>query len=128
MMTDTAEKAQAEQAAALAAEQAAAASAEDGASKGETEAAATEAAEKAVKEVAPDLTDAQVERIANASGKAAARETVSELQRMGALREEEAADQHGGSPPPDLTQTETEIQQEPPKKLKPAERFIGRKR
>ena len=63
----------------LEAERAAQAAAEEGSSPAETEAAATEAAEQEVRQVAPGLSDEQVEKIAAASGKAAAQETIAEI-------------------------------------------------
>ena len=141
----------------LEAERAAQAAAEEGSSPAETEAAATEAAEQEVRQVAPGLSDEQVEKIAAASGKAAAQETIAEMRRIGAIREEEmtsdaipptvpptlsvgaasdAASAPAGTapdvpapppPPAGATPQQIEIQQEPPKKLTPAERFVGRK-
>lgn len=140
-MTEAAKK-DAELAADRAAEQAASAAAEDGSTPKETEAAATEAAEKEIQRVAPELTDDQVERIAAASGKAAAQETISEMRRIGAIREEEMTGTEpaatppasetppdAGAPPPPAgaTPAQIEVQQEPPKKLSWAERFVGRK-
>ena len=140
----------------LEAERAAQAAAEEGSTPAETEAAATEAAEQEVRQVAPGLSDEQVEKIAAASGKAAAQETIAEMRRIGAIREEEmtsdavpptvgatastspptdttapagtAPDVPAPPPPPaGATPQQIEIQQEPPKKLTPAERFVGRK-
>jgi hypothetical protein len=131
-------KTQVKSAADLEAEQAAKALAEEGATEQETEAAATKAAEEEVQRIAPELTDEQVEKIAAASGKAAAQETIAEMRRIGAIREEEMAQPPAqveggvpapGAPPPPASATpqQIEIQQEPPKKLSLAERFVGRK-
>lgn len=145
---------QEQQAAQAAAEQAAEQTAEqvvtEGGSQQEAQAAAQQAAEEEAKRVAPELTDKQIKRIADASGKAAARETIEEMRKLGVIREEGEETsplqhtqqvpntptqtnpppnpQQPPQPPPhQITQQQEEIQQEPPRKLTPAEKFVKRK-
>lgn len=144
-MADKQEVQQAQQAAEQAAEQTAESVVQEGGSQHEAQQAARVAAEQAAESVAPELTDAQIKRIADESGKAAARETIEEMRKLGAIREEtddlsqqtapppnqgqqtEQVQQQQSPPPREPTPQETEIQQEVPRKLSLAEKFIGKK-
>lgn len=130
----------AQQAAEAAAEAAAQQEGAEGSTKPVVIQTAQQAAEDAARQAAPELSDAQIKRIADEAGKAAARETMEELRKSGALREEtetplapavspqEQQQTVTNQPPPrEPSKEEIEIQQEAPRKLSPAEKFIGRK-